>query len=51
MTHFEYQKASKIALENRVRKLCAARIRHVVDKDELQYPRVMITHEVSEIRL
>uniref|UniRef100_A0A2N9FNW3 Uncharacterized protein n=1 Tax=Fagus sylvatica TaxID=28930 RepID=A0A2N9FNW3_FAGSY len=26
MTHFEYWKASKIALENRVRKLCAARI-------------------------
>jgi hypothetical protein len=23
MTHFEYQKASKIAFENRVKKLCA----------------------------
>ena len=37
MTHFVYQKDSKIALENRVRKLCGARIRHVADKDELQY--------------
>ena len=42
MTHFEYPKDSKIALENRVRKLCVARIRHVANKNELRYPRSMM---------
>jgi hypothetical protein len=42
MTHFEYWKASKIALENQVRKLRGVQIRHVADKDELQYPRGMV---------
>jgi hypothetical protein len=44
MTHFEYQKASKIALENWVKKLCASANCHMADKIatwQLQYRRGM----------
>jgi hypothetical protein len=44
MTHFEYRKASKIAFENRVKKLCGHVNFHVADKIatwQLQYPPVL----------